>query len=242
MRTRVIGPLCLAVLAIAAPAHAAKATQDTAGRNLMYVADFGEQNNLRIGLRAGSLIFTDGSLAIRTGPGCRVDPSGFERTCSTAGMKSLIVYLGDRNDKMPDPDLKFELPAGMKLIIRAGNGNDSIIGTEGNDTLDGGAGADRVYGSGGKKDKLSGDTGNDRLTGFGTLKGGPGKDFIEAFYGFGQFKAGRSRIYAGSGNDKVLSGNGVRDFVDCGKGKDRATTGLDRRGVDRIKRNCERRR
>ena len=153
----------------------------------------------------------------------------------------LEILLYDRNDKMPDPDKKFEIPAGMKLVVLGGPGNDSLIGTEGNDTLDGGDGGDRVYGSGGKKDKLSGDTGNDRLTGFGTLKGGSGKDFIEAFYGFGQFKAGRSRIFAGSGNDKVLSGNGVRDFVDCGKGKDRATRGSDRRGLDKIKRNCERR-
>ena len=39
MKLRVIGPLCLAALTIAAPAHAATVSQDTAGVNLLYYAD-----------------------------------------------------------------------------------------------------------------------------------------------------------------------------------------------------------
>ena len=134
-------------------------------------------------------------------------------------LKRLIVYLRDGNDKMPDPDLRFELPAGMELEIRAGAGNDRIIGTEGNDDLQGGDGADRVYGSGGKKDKLVRWRWQRPPDGIRDPEGGPGKDFIEAFYGFGQFKAGRSRIFAGSGNDKALSGNGVRDSSTAGRAR-----------------------
>lgn len=241
MKLRVSGLLSLAILAVAAPAHAALVTQNTTGEILTYYAGAGEQNNLRISLRNGALGFVDGSLPITVGQGCAVDPSSGERTCSAAGLNALVLVLGDGNDTMPDPDLKFELPSGIKLYVNGGAGNDSIIGTEGDDRLAGGDGADRIYGSGGKKDSLDGEGGKDRLTGFGTLSGGPGNDFIEAFYGFGQFKAGRTKVFAGSGNDNVLSGNGVRDVVDCGKGKDRATTGSDRRGFDRIKRNCERR-
>jgi hypothetical protein len=84
--------------------------------------------------------------------------------------------------------------------------NDRLTGGRGDDALFGGAGNDRVVGGSGR-DLLSGGSGNDRLV------GGPG----------------RNRLEAGAGNDSINSGNGVRDFVDCGFGRDRITA--DRRDV-----------
>jgi hypothetical protein len=87
---------------------------------------------------------------------------------------------------------------------------------------------------------VNGGSDKDRLTGFGTLKGGAGDDFIEAFYGFsGEYEPFRTSVFAGRGNDRVLTGNKVRDTVDCGSGrKDRAST-TDKRGRDTFKSNCE---
>ena len=62
MKLRVIGPLCLAALTIAAPAHAATVSQETIfGRtSLVYSAAQGEQNNVRVGLGTTSTAGTAG--------------------------------------------------------------------------------------------------------------------------------------------------------------------------------------
>jgi WD40 repeat protein/hemolysin type calcium-binding protein len=109
--------------------------------------------------------------------------------------------------------------AGRKLVGTAKN--DKLIGTARNDTLDGRAGNDTLKGLAGN-DLLLGGPGNDKLyggTGVDGLNGGPGRDLLSA----------------GAGNDAVnAAGDGARDVVDCGAGKDRATVGR----TD-VVRNCE---
>jgi len=183
-----------------------------------------------------AVIFGD-SVAPTMGAGCA--PFGETGAmCSGTSIRSVVVNLGDRDDSMARNVLEGEVPAGARLAVDGGSGKDFIIGTTGSDTLSGGPGNDSVYGNGGR-DVLRGGSGEDRLTGFGTLYGGAGDDFIEAFYGFGQYKAFPSKVSAGAGNDAVLTGNKVRDTVDCGSGKkDRAST-TDKRGRDKFKSNCE---
>ncbi len=83
-------------------------------------------------------------------------------------------------------------------LIRGGAGNDKISGGAGDDCLFGEAGNDTLSGGAGK-DKLDGGAGNDKLT------GGAGKD---TFAG-------------GAGNDTIYSKDGVKETVNCGKGRDK---------------------
>ena len=97
-------------------------------------------------------------------------------------------------------------------VICGGGGNDTIRGRGGNDLVKGGRGADRLLGEGGA-DRLHGEAGADRLV------GGPGRD----------------RLTGGAGRDTLFARDGVRDLVDGGSGRDRAS--VDRRdSVSRVER------
>ncbi len=103
--------------------------------------------------------------------------------------------------------------AALGELVRAGAGNDRVRGGAGGDCLDGQRG----------NDVLLGQAGPDRLT------GGPGADTLVG-------GAGRNVVKGGAGNDRVNAANGVRDLVDCGRGR-RDAAKADR--VDRL-RGCER--
>ena len=233
--------LGVSALAVAAPASAA--TLSRSGTTVIYTASPGERNSLKVGVTPGRIVFLESSIKPALGSGCDEgpDPGAAVPGCGAAGVTSVVVHLGDGNDELTARStvLELQVPQGVKFEADGGSGKDSLIGTKGNDKLNGGSGADRVYGSGGK-DKLYGGSGNDRLTGFNRLYGGTGNDFIELFYGFGQYKAFPSKVYAGAGKDRVLAGNKVRDRIDCGSGRDRATS-TDRHRTDKAKKNCERR-
>ncbi|MEA2397639.1 MAG: hypothetical protein QOK25_1195 [Thermoleophilaceae bacterium] len=134
-------------------------------------------------------------------------------------------------------------------------GNDVICGLLGNDTIDGLAGNDTLWGDAcndkvklvfpaAKKkkdgnDKLIGGPGNDALYGAGgndTLTGGPGNDRL--YGGGGNDKltggAGVDSFFGGAGNDTISARDHVKETIDCGKGKDRAT--VDKK--DKVK-GCE---
>jgi hypothetical protein len=76
-----------------------------------------------------------------------------------------------------------------------------IRGTPGNDVLVGGSGNDRIYGEGGN-DRIAGNGGNDLIV------GGPGQDTIDA----------------GPGADTIQAVDQTRDRIDCGAGRDSAST------------------
>jgi hypothetical protein len=104
--------------------------------------------------------------------------------------------------------------------LEGGTGNDVLDGGDGDDRLSGASGRDRLTGGNGA-DKLTGGRGNDRLN------GGNGDDTLSP-------GAGHDAIAGGAGNDTINSVDGVRETVDCGKGRD--TVRADRR--DRLK-GCE---
>jgi len=232
-RWTVVLGLGLAALAIATPAQAGTVTRS--GTSLIYQAAVGEQNLLQVRFFSGTVSISD-RYEIAPGAGCATDPDNATTGCPTSGVTALVLRLGDRNDELKSvgPALQVDLPRSLKLNVDGGTGKDSLIGTKRNDELTGGSGADKVYGSGGE-DKLKGGSGNDRLTGFGRLDGGSGNDFLEAFYGFaGEKTPHPSTILGGPGNDHVLTGNKVHDRVNCGAGRDVATT-TDKRGFDTFK-------
>lgn len=123
--------------------------------------------------------------------------------------------------------------------IDGGNGNDRIFGNGGNDKINGGNGDDRLIGGDGDdelrggngRDTLLGGEGNDKLKGENgndTLTGGPGRDKLEG-------GNGADTLDGGPGNDDLKGGNGP-DILICGPGSDEADGG---RGPDSINNDCE---
>jgi predicted acyl esterase len=102
--------------------------------------------------------------------------------------------------------------AACSIAGKGTRGPDRLLGTEQGDRLVGGAGSDRLTGLGGE-DCLLGGGGPDRLN------GGPGRDDLTG----------------GPAGDRLATRDGVRDVVDCGKGKDTALVDE----VDKV-RGCER--
>lgn len=103
-------------------------------------------------------------------------------------------------------------------VIRAGTGNDLLVGDRYTDVFFGGAGNDRLVGRGGN-DSLNGEAGDDRLIGAagedelhdgGRLGGGD--DFAAS-------GAGSDFVELGPGADRVLGGNGD-DAITLGEGGD----------------------
>lgn len=91
------------------------------------------------------------------------------------------------------------------IVLKGGNGNDVINGTNNNDTLNGENGNDTIHGLGGS-DTISGGNGTDTLYGDGgndTILGGAGSD----------------TIYGGEGNDLIIGGKGD-DVLFGGAGAD----------------------
>jgi Ca2+-binding RTX toxin-like protein len=222
----------MAALAIATPAHAA--TLSRSGTTLIFAAAAGEQNTPQVTTSNGNIVINDGNDVV-TGPGCTTDATSAATECSLEGVTKVIFRLGDLDDELRLGDNELRTKATFQ--VDGGAGKDHLRGTELNDVLLGGPGADSINGTAGK-DTIKGGSGNDDITGFGTIYGGPGNDFLSMFNGFADVKHFPSRVFGGAGNDEILVGNKVRDVVDCGSGKDRATTS-DKRGFDRFSRNCE---
>lgn len=101
-------------------------------------------------------------------------------------------------------------------------------GTARGETLYGAAGADFICGRGGR-DRLHGRRGDDVLYVSGRPEGPPAGS-RNYFWG-----AGRSRLFGGGGNDLLISRDGAKSKVFCGRGRDRVSA--DRR--DDVYRSCE---
>ncbi|MGF1560724.1 MAG: calcium-binding protein [Geminicoccaceae bacterium] len=111
-----------------------------------------------------------------------------------------------------DPDGETLPPLGQ--VVFAGDGDDTLIGSEDADYLDGGGGDDDIYGLGGD-DTLSGGDGDDRLyggSGNDNLDGGSGDDRLDG-------GSGNDSLVGGSGDDSLLGGSGS-DSLDGGAGDD----------------------
>jgi Ca2+-binding RTX toxin-like protein len=96
-----------------------------------------------------------------------------------------------------------------------------IIGSQRADYLAGGGGNDVIDGRGGN-DTILGGAGDDKLY------GGAGNDVIDG-------GTGSDHIYGGAGSDTIRATDGMKDWVDCGSGRDRAY--VDR--VDVVNKDCE---
>lgn len=118
-------------------------------------------------------------------------------------------------------------------LVRAGGGDDEILGAEGRDRIFGGPGAD-IINSGAGPDVVHGGTGDDAITGYqdnDRLYGNSGNDDIsgawghDVLYGNGGNDSlgghgGHDRLIGGDGRDS-LSGDNGDDYLSGGTGADR---------------------
>ena len=144
---------------------------------------------------------------------------------------------------------KYYFPAGADVVVRGGEGNDTInvaagtnvhvtlLGGEGDDVLSGGDGGDTILGLDGR-DRITSGGGNDRVSagadrdyvdgGFGDniLSGGLGDDTVYGLDGNDAISGGEGQDYleGGKGNDTVLGGSG-NDIISGGQGDDTIRAG-----------------
>lgn len=119
------------------------------------------------------------------------------------------ILLGEGDDR-----LTADMYQSQGFTVDAGDGDDQVTTSFGNDVIHGGAGNDLVYASAGD-DLIYGDDGNDILNGEDgndIIQGGAGDDVING-------GAGDDTIHAGAGNDVIKAGPGT-DVVDGGDGYD----------------------
>jgi hypothetical protein len=147
--------------------------------------------------------------------------------------------------------VKYYLPAGADIVVRGGEGNDTItvaagtnihvtlVGGEGDDVLSGGGGGDTVLGldgrdrvnSGGGADRVSGGADRDYIdggAGSDILSGGLGDDTVYGLGGDDAISGGEGQDYleGATGNDTIAGGAG-NDIVSGGKGEDTMRGGAD---------------
>ena len=130
------------------------------------------------------------------GPDTPIIPGGSEPTGGASDPTS------DENEPTPVPGETIHGNSGNNTLVGT-DGDDIIYGYGGNDDISGGAGNDIIYGGAGN-DKLNGGDGND------ILYGGDGNDEL---YGGN----GNDILYGGDGNDKLYGGAGD-DILIGGKG------------------------
>ena len=184
----------------------------------------GSQENVRITSQSGSvLIETATDTATTTGI---YSPLASVGTITSANVKSIVIIGGDEKNTIDLNGVTAAAFTGLtSIIVDAGNGDDTIIGSpinrpidntigspifgdniaggHGNDTINGQGGADTIRGGDGN-DSISGGTEND------SILGGDGQDSINGDAGNDSIDSGDGddTVNAGDGNDSVFGDNG----------------------------------
>ena len=180
------GGLALALLV--APAAFAS-TVTVSGGNTLKVAETGDEANLiTVRYDAGmALYLVSDEQATLTPSGTCVMVDTHNSTCPGAGIRTISVATGDRDDSISlDPAT---IPSTITENLDGGPADDTVTGADTPGSLRGGSGNDAVSGRG----TLEGGTGNDVVT------GSPMADTIRG-------SSGRDRIDGGDGADDIAGG------------------------------------
>lgn len=155
--------------------------------------------------------------------------------------------VGSTNDAVGvGNDTLYSGPGSPTALSRlfGGAGNDVLVGGPDFDFLSGGQDDDEIRDSigsnGSVRDYLTGNGGDDELVGStdgDVLSGGDGRNVLKGRAGNDDlFATGKTTYDAGPGDDLVVSRNGKRERVDCGRGRDKVNGDK----ADLL-RNCEKR-
>lgn len=170
---------------------------------------------------------------------CRVDDGAF-RICASPfvtptlanGQHTFRVRATDRAGNT-DPTAAIRIFNVDTTVLLGGPGPDTIVGTAGNEKACGRGGADTIRLRGGDDVLYGGLCGPRKAPvaaaaadGGDKLFGGGGDDFLAGGRGNDVLVGGKGKdaYRGGPGNDTIRAADGVKESVDCGKGKnDRAT-------------------
>ncbi|MDZ8104460.1 MAG: M10 family metallopeptidase C-terminal domain-containing protein [Nostoc sp. DedQUE12a] len=196
-----------------------------------------DDNNLLIDLNKDGYATASNDLIINfffdpTATGAKAGVGFIENLGNVSGNDVLNLFNTLPGGGRPDETINYIPSAGLGNNTYIGtNGNDFIYGGDGNDILDGKVGRDQLQGDNGN-DTIYGGDGDDRRPDFTAgLKGGAGNDLIYGGYGddiidgqadvdiiFGD--EGDDIIFGGAGNDKVLDPKGDYAALKGGGGYD----------------------
>ena len=227
-------PRCLSAILVAAllaglPAAASATTTATRVGNAITITGDDGPNVISVNNIGDFIMYEDLSGPnIVAGAGCfQENPSLVNCGQGGFGLKATIT-LGGGNDTYDDRLARTDWPV---VDLDAGDGNDTINGSYGNDVLRGGAGNDTLRGIGGD-DQIDGGPGDDTIHGGAdndTVVGGPGRDSINGDGDYSGTTLG--------GNDTIQARDGEIDQVACGWGADSAV--LDANDVVDLVTDCE---
>ena len=208
----------------------ASASVDPDGDPLELKWDFGDGGTAS-GPNAAHTFGAPGSFPVKL---TVVDPTGLSAEATHAAEVAPRPQSGEPGGEPGEPGGEPGAKPGVCANALTGTAaRDVLSGTLSGELIRAGAGDDRVLGGGGR-DCLEGQAGNDVLlgqAGADRLVGGPGADRLVG-------GAGRNSVSGGRGNDRVNAANGVRDRVDCGRGRDTVTADRADRlhGCERVRR------
>jgi Ca2+-binding RTX toxin-like protein len=204
----------LGVILFAAPSAPAS-TVTVTGADTIRVAETGDQaNQISVSYNAGTDVYRVADAASTLTPsGTCVMVDARNATCPGAGIKTINVTTGDRDDTIRLDAAT--IPGSITESLDGGSGNDTVTGADTPGTVSGGSGNDSVSGRG----TLNGGNGNDVLTGSplaDNLRGSNGKDTLDG--GFGA-----DDIAGGSNTDTLVypgRANGVNVTIGSGNNND----------------------
>jgi Ca2+-binding RTX toxin-like protein len=184
-----------AAILVAAPSALASTVTVTGGDTVRVAETGNETNQITVTYDTGSDIYRVADAASTLTPsGACVMVDGHNATCLGAGIKTIVVLTGDRDDTIRLDAAT--IPGAITESLDGGSANDTVTGADTPGTLSGGSGNDSVSGRG----NVNGGAGNDLLTGSpvaDSLRGSSGKDTLDG--GFGA-----DDIAGGSNTDTLL--------------------------------------
>jgi Ca2+-binding RTX toxin-like protein len=201
---------------LVAPSALASTVTITGG-NTVRVAETGnEANQVTVSHDSGTDVYKVADAAATLTPsGTCVMVDDHSATCPGAGIKTVFVATGDRDDSIALDAAT--IPSTLTENLDGGSANDTVGGANTPGTLTGGSGNDRVTGRG----TLNGGSGNDTLTGSplaDDLRGSSGRDTLDGGFGADDIAGGSNTdtlVYPGRVNGvNVTIGSG--NFNDGG--------------------------
>jgi hypothetical protein len=228
VRRRLLLPLALLALLLAAAPAAAGGLVELDGAVLRFTGDDLEPSNVTVDDVDGVLTLDENAsrLTIADGSACTLDATGYRVECPDAGVERIEVRLG-----LLGSDVR--ILADLPTQIMGGPGDDLIVGGPSEDAIDGGPGQDVIAGGPGA-DVLHGGSGEDlvtytdRIGGDGTLL--PRSDGVRAQIGRLDFSGSLDegdtiaddveQLQGGAGADRLSLRDGRATAVACGGGRD----------------------
>ena len=248
LRARVLASFLCVALVAPISAEAARVFGPDNSNQVRILDEGAEVNDVIVrGSRVSGDVWTVdvrdvGSAPLVAGRNCEQTATGV--TCTGPHRYEIVLELRRGNDQIDATGLA----KGMYLIVRAGAGNDRVLGSLGAENyflrggagddffrvgptapyaeVDGGPGADHIIGGNRSFEFLEGGPGADRLegrSGVETLREEEGDDLIRGGDGRDRIypDVGEDEVLAGAGDDQIYPSDGERDIVDCGGGHDR---------------------